>query len=85
MTTANLTASTGGAAGVDPSAVSSATAASLSRRPSHRHRRGSSSWSVRSWDSHAHYQDFPDEDDEEDEDDEVDMVDGLTGGLFPSR
>ena len=92
MTTANVTSSFGGTPlGVDPHgghSAPSAAAASLSRRPSHRHRRGSSSWSVRSWDSHAHYQDFPPDEDEDEDEDDVDVVDGVAGvpgGLFPSK
>ena len=84
MTTANLTLSSSraGVGGVDPSA----TADRLSRRPSHRHhRRGSSSWSVRSWDSHAHYQDFPDEVDNDEDEDETDMAAVTGAGLFPSK
>lgn len=44
------------------------------------HRRGSSSWSVRSWDSHAHYQDFHNEDE-----DEEDGGDGENGDFPSSR
>ena len=65
-----------------------------SHRRSH-HRRGSSSWSVRSWDSHAHYQDFHNELEDDDDDENNDENDennaenndgrGRHGGLFPSR
>ena len=51
----------------------------LSKLSSHQRRRGSSSWSVRSWDSHAHYQDFHNEDDEDE-----DETDEAEGGLFPN-
>ena len=54
-----------------------ASSSRLSKLSSHQRRRGSSSWSVRSWDSHAHYQDFHNED--EDEEDETEEHEG---GLF---
>ena len=43
---------------------------------------------MRSWDSHAHYQDFPPDEDEDEDEDDVDVVDGVAGvpgGLFPSK
>ena len=53
-------------------------------------RRGSSSWSVRSWDSHAHYQDYPDEEDGDEGglggggNGNEDGQDNPEGGLYPS-
>ncbi len=51
------------------------------QNPRRSHRRGSSSWSVRSWDSHAHYQDFRDEDEEDEDEADSSQPDGL----FPSN
>ena len=61
----------------------------LARRSSHSRfghtRRGSSTWSVRSWDSHAHYPDFRDlEADDAQDDDGLEGSHDGPGGLFPS-
>ena len=40
---------------------------------------------MRSWDSHAHYQDFPDEVDNDEDEDETDMAAVTGAGLFPSK